>query len=56
MALEPVVESDHAVWNCDKKNVASLLSKDVAEAVDHVSHPRVLHNLRSKAIPEYMVK
>lgn len=51
-----MVDSIHAVWDCNKKNVASLLPPDVAEAVDHVAHPRLLHNLRSKAIPEYMVK
>ena len=55
-ALELLVESVHTVWDCNKKNVASLLSLDVAGAFDHVSHPRLFHNLTSKGIPEYVVK
>lgn len=55
-ALELLVESVHTVWDCNKKIVTSLLSLNVARAFDHVSHPRLLHNLRSKGIPEYMVK
>ena len=33
-----------------------MLSLDVAEAFDHVFHPRLLHNLYSKRIPEYIIK
>ena len=55
-ALELLVESVHTVWHCSKKNAASLLSLDVAGAFDYVSHPRLLHNLRSKRIPEYIVQ
>ena len=51
-----LVESVHMIWDCGRNNVASILSLDVAGAFDHVSHPRLLHNLRSKGIPEYMVK
>ena len=40
-ALELLVESVHTVWDCNKKNVARLLSLDVAGAFDHVSHPRL---------------
>lgn len=28
----------------------------MASAFDHVSHPRLLHDLRPKGIPEYIVK
>lgn len=55
-ALELLTESVHTIWDCNKKNVASSLSLDVAGAFDHVSHPRLLHNLRSKGIPEYIIK
>lgn len=55
-ALELLVESVHTIWNCNRKNVASLLSFDVAGAFDHVSHSRLLHNLRSKKVSEYIVK
>lgn len=55
-ALKLLVETIHTAWYCNKKNVASLLFLDVAGAFDHVSHPRLLHNLRSKGIPEYIVQ
>lgn len=57
-ALELSVESVHSVWNCNRKNVATLLSLDGAEAraFDRVSHPRLLHHLRTNGIPEYIVK
>lgn len=55
-ALELLVESVHTVWDCNRKNVASLLSLDVARAFDHVSHPQLLHNLKSKGIPDYMIR
>lgn len=55
-ALELLVELIHTVWDCNKKNVASLLSLDVAGAFDHVSHPQLLHNLRSKSISEYIIR
>lgn len=50
------MESVHTVWDCNRKNVASLLSLDVAGAFDHVSHSRLLHNLRVKRVPEYIFK
>ena len=35
--------------------MASLLSLDMAGAFDNVSHERVLHNLRIKRVPKYIV-
>ena len=55
-ALEMLVESVHTVWNYNKKNVASILSLLVAGAFNHVFHPRLIHNLRSKGIAEYIVR
>lgn len=55
-AIEILVESVHTEWDCKKNNAASLLSLDVAGAFDNISHPRLFHNLRSKGIPEYIVK
>ena len=55
-ALELLTESVHTVWDCNRKNMASLLSLDVARAFDHVFHSWLLHNLRFKSIPEYIVK
>lgn len=36
--------------------MATLLSLDVAGAFDAVSHARLLHNLRKRKIPEYLVR
>ena len=55
-ALELLVETVYTVWDCNKKNVTSLLSLDMAGAFDHVSHPRLLHNLKSKRVPEYIIQ
>lgn len=55
-ALELLVKSVHTIWDCNRKNMASLLSLDVVGAFDHVSHPRLLHNLRVKGILEYILK
>ena len=54
--LELLVETVHTVWDCNRRNVASLFSVNVVEAFDHVSHPWLLHNLRSKDVPEYIVQ
>ena len=55
-ALELLVETVHTVWDCNKKNMASLLLLDVAGAFNHVSHLQLLHNLRSKEVPEYLIQ
>ena len=39
-ALETLVQATHEVWNCNRNNVAGLLSLDVAGAFDNVSHER----------------
>ena len=55
-ALKLLIELIHTVWDCNRKNMVSLLSFDVAEAFNHASHPQLLHNLQFKGIPEYMIK
>lgn len=54
-ALETIVDAIHTVWDCGKANVASLLSLDVAGAFDNVSHERLIHNLRAKGVPEFII-
>ena len=56
IALELLVETVHTVWDCNRKNVTSLLSLDMAEAFDHISHPWLLHNLKSKSVLEYITQ
>lgn len=54
-SLETIVDAIHTVWKCDKSNVASMLSLDVAGAFDNVSHQRLLHNLKIKGEPRWIV-
>ena len=55
-ALETIVNAVYTVWDCGKKNVASLLSLDIAGAFDNVSYGRLLHNLRAKGVPTWIVR
>ena len=55
-ALELLTEQIHTVWGQGKDNVATLLSVDVAGAYDTVSHPRLLHNLKKRKIPNWIVQ
>lgn len=50
--LELLTEQVHTVWGQGKNKVATLLSIDVSGAFDTVSHPRLLHNLRKRQIPQ----
>ena len=54
-AMELLTEQVKTIWHNDKKKVATLLRLDIAGAFDNVSHPRLLHNLRAKGIPEWTV-
>ena len=47
-ASETVIEAVHIVWDCDRDNIASLLSLVVGEAFDNVSHQRLGHGLRKE--------
>ncbi len=55
-ALETITDAVHTVWGMGKRNVASLLSLDVAGAFDHVSHSRLLHTMKMKRVPERIVR
>ena len=55
-ALNLLVDQVHAVWGCETKYVAFMLSLDVAETFDHVSHTRLLHTLRMKRTLNYIVE
>jgi hypothetical protein len=52
-ALHGLVERIYRAW--DDGQVASLLLLDVSGAYDHVSHPRLLHNLRKRRMDEKTV-
>ena len=55
-ALEAITDAVHTVWGMGKRNVASLLSLDVAGAFDNVSHERLIHNLKVKGVPTRIVQ
>lgn len=55
-AREIITDVVHTVWGIGKRNVASLLSLDMAGAFDNVSHERLLHNLRGKGVPAQIVE
>ena len=53
-ALELLTEQIHTVWGQGTDKIATLLSIDVSGAFDTVSHPRLLHNLRKRKIPQWI--
>ena len=54
-ALELITEKVRTVWGCGDKWVASMLSLDMTGAFDHASHLRLIHILRNKKIPSWIV-
>lgn len=56
-ALQLLTEQIHTIWNLPgPPRVATTLSMDISGAYDHVSHPRLLHNLRKRRIPTMIVQ
>ncbi len=53
--LELLTEQIHTIWNMSKDKIATLLSMNVAEAYDHVSRERLLHNLKKRRISTWIV-
>ncbi len=53
-ALDMLVNQVHAAWQADN-GVASLLSLDMTGAFDRVVPVRLLHNLRKRCIPQWLV-
>jgi hypothetical protein len=54
-ALDFLVQHIHALWQ-NKDSVATLLSLDMTGAFDRVVPARLLHNMRERKIPEWIVK
>ena len=55
-ALDLLTEQVHTRWEQGKNKVFFLLNLDVASAFFTVSHERLLHDLRIKEIPRWIVK
>ncbi len=54
--LNLLVDQVHTVWNCEIKYVIFMLSLNVVEAFDWVSHVRLLHTLKMKRTSSYIIK
>jgi hypothetical protein len=56
IALYLLTEKIYIIWAENKPRIASILSLDVADAFDRVSHAKLAHNLRKRKIPETLVR
>ncbi len=54
--LNLLVDQVHTVWDCEIKYVIFMLSLDVVEAFNQVSHVRLLHTLKMKRTSSYIIK
>ncbi len=50
------VNQVHTVWSCETKYVIFMLSLDVVEAFNRVSHVRLLHTLKMKRTLSYIIE
>jgi exonuclease III len=55
-ALELITEQVKTLWHYGNNKAASLLSLDISGAFDNVSHTRLLHILRQKGFPGWIVQ
>ncbi len=56
LMLDLLVDQVHTVWNCKIKYVIFMLSLDVVEAFNQVSHVRLLHTLKMKRTSSYIIE
>ena len=55
-AIQMITEQVQAIWGRPgPQQVATLLSLNISRVFNHVSHKRLLHNLRKQRIPEIIV-
>lgn len=54
-ALDLLTEQVHTIWGQGKDKVASILSLDVASAFPTVLHTRLLHDLKMRRIPQWII-
>ncbi len=54
-ALNLLVDQVHAVWDCKIKYVIFMLSLNITEVFNHVSHIRLLHILKMRRTLNYIV-
>ncbi len=56
LTLDLLIDQVHTVWDCKIKYVAFMLSLNVVEAFDWVSHIRLLHTLKMKRTSSYIIE
>ncbi len=54
--LDLLIDQVHTVWDCEIKYVIFMLSLDVVEAFNQVSHVRLLHTLKMKRTLSYIIE
>jgi retron-type reverse transcriptase len=55
-ALHLFTEKIYTIWAENKPRIASILSLNVADAFDRVSHARLAHNLRKRKISKTLIR
>jgi hypothetical protein len=53
--LKLFIEQIHTIWNISKDKIITLLSINVANAYDHMSWTRFMHNLRKREISNWIM-
>jgi hypothetical protein len=53
--LNLLTKQIHTIWNMNKDKITTLLSMNVIETYDHVSHEKLLHNLKKKRILTWII-
>jgi hypothetical protein len=51
--LKFFIEQIHTIWNTSKNKIITLLNMNVANAYDHVSRERLMHNLHKREISNW---
>ncbi len=54
--LDLLINEVHTVWDCEIKYVIFMLSLNIVEAFNQVSHVRLLHTLKMKRTSSYIIK
>ena len=54
--LKMLTKEIHAIWKQDRDKVITIMSVNVVEAYDHVSHVRLLHNLKKRKISNWIIQ
>ena len=55
-ALKLLTQQVHTVWRSNPGLVVSLLSLDISGAYDRVSHERMIHNMKARAVLAWIVQ